>query len=134
MSVRRVYVEKKPGFRVEATGLLKDLRDNLYLNTLEEVRILYRYDIDHISENVYKQAIGRILSEAPVDRVYIETMPEDAQGPDLFCRRIFARSVRSAGRFCRAVHSYIKGGKKTQRVACAKVYLLRGSAFRRRRE
>ena len=133
MSVRRVYVEKKPGFRVEATGLLKDLRDNLYLNTLEEVRILYRYDIDHISEDVYKQAIGRILSEAPVDRVYIETMPEDAQGLTCFAVGIFARSVRSAGRFCRAVHSYIKGGRKPNGRLRQGVFAAR-SAFRRRRE
>ena len=53
MAVKRVYVEKKPGFRVEAGGLLQDLRDNLGLSALAEVRILHRYDIDPISEEVY---------------------------------------------------------------------------------
>ena len=69
MAVKRVYVEKKPGFRVEAGGLLQDLRDNLGLSALAEVRILHRYDIDSISEEVYERAMGRILSEAPVDMV-----------------------------------------------------------------
>ena len=79
MSVRRVYVGEKPGFRVEATGLLKDLRDNLYMKQLEEVRILHRYDVDNLSDSVYEQAIERILSEAPVDDVFLEEIPEDAK-------------------------------------------------------
>lgn len=45
------------------------MRDNLGLSALAEVRILHRYDIDPISEEVYERALGRILSEAPVDMV-----------------------------------------------------------------
>ncbi len=125
MSVRRVYVEKKPGFRVEATGLLKDLRDNLYLNTLEEVRILYRYDIDHISEDVYKQAIGRILSEAPVDRVYIETIPEDAQGLTCFAVEYLPGQYDQRADSAEQCIRILKA-EENPTVACAKVYLLRG--------
>ena len=32
--VRRIYVEKKPGFDVEAKGVLGDLKENLSLNAL----------------------------------------------------------------------------------------------------
>lgn len=75
MAVKRVLVEKKPGFRVEADGMLKDLKDNLQLQDLQEVRVLYRYDIDNLSEETYRRAITRILSEAPVDDVYEERVP-----------------------------------------------------------
>lgn len=53
MAVKRVYVEKKPGFRVEAGGLLQDLRDNLGCQLLAEVRILHSIRCRPISEEVY---------------------------------------------------------------------------------
>ena len=44
-NVRRIYVEKKNGFDVEAKGALADLRENLSLSGLEDVRIIKRYDV-----------------------------------------------------------------------------------------
>ena len=73
--VRRVYVEKKPGFRTEAEALRHDLKHNLNLTGLKAVRVLYRYDIEGLSEETYNKAVSRILSEAPVDTVYEETVP-----------------------------------------------------------
>ena len=70
--VKRVYVEKKPGFRVEAEGLLEELRDNLNLEALASVRVLHRYDLENLSEETYRRAVRRVLSEAPVDDVYEE--------------------------------------------------------------
>ena len=75
--VKRVYVEKKPGFRVEAEGLLEELRDNLNLESLTSVRILHRYDLENLSESTYQRAVRRILSEAPVDDVYEEEVTLD---------------------------------------------------------
>ena len=46
--VRRIYVEKKKGFDVEASGLFSSIRDDLHLKKLTGVRILNRYDIDGI--------------------------------------------------------------------------------------
>ena len=66
--VKRVYVEKKPGFRVEAEGLLEELRDNLNLEALASVRVLHRYDLENLSEETYRRAVRRVLSEAPVKR------------------------------------------------------------------
>ena len=54
--VRRVYAEKKPGFRVEAAGLLKDLRSNLGLKGLTDVRILHRYDVENLSDELLEKA------------------------------------------------------------------------------
>ena len=51
--VRRIYVEKKPGFDVEAQGLFQDMKQNLRLEGLTGVRVLNRYDIDHIQDAIY---------------------------------------------------------------------------------
>ena len=39
-NVRRIYVEKKTGFDVEAKGVLADLKENLSLKGLKDVRII----------------------------------------------------------------------------------------------
>ena len=70
--VRRIYVEKKPGFDVEARGMLEDLRENLSLGGLTNVRIINRYDIEGISDEEYAKARGLIFSEPPVDNAYDE--------------------------------------------------------------
>ncbi|NDL67363.1 phosphoribosylformylglycinamidine synthase [Anaerotalea alkaliphila] len=65
--IRRVYVEKKPGYDVESRHLLEDLRHNLGLGSLAGLRILHRYDVDHVSEEAYRQALQTIFAEPPVD-------------------------------------------------------------------
>jgi phosphoribosylformylglycinamidine synthase len=71
-SVRRIYVEKKKGFDVEAHGLYRDLKENLNIAGLKSVRIINRYDMEGISENEYSAARNIIFSEPPVDTVYDE--------------------------------------------------------------
>lgn len=68
--VFRVFVEKKKGFDVEASQLLRDMRENLSINSLGGVRIINRYDISGIDEDIYERAKKTILSEPPVDNVY----------------------------------------------------------------
>jgi phosphoribosylformylglycinamidine synthase len=70
--VRRVFVEKKKGFDVEAHGLYKDIKENFNLTGLKSVRIINRYDMEGISEEEYKKARNIIFSEPPVDNVYDE--------------------------------------------------------------
>lgn len=72
--VRRIYVEKKPGFDVEAKGTLEDLKENLSLGGLQDVRIINRYDVEGISDEEYAKARGLIFSEPPVDYAYDETI------------------------------------------------------------
>jgi phosphoribosylformylglycinamidine synthase len=71
MNVRRVYVEKKNGFDVEAEELFSDLKQNLSVK-LDSARVLCRYDIADISDEVYQKAKFTIFSEPPVDHVYDE--------------------------------------------------------------
>ena len=70
--IRRVYVEKKEGFDVEAEEILHDFRESLELDNLEALRLLNRYDITNISEAAYKEACETILAELPVDIIYQE--------------------------------------------------------------
>ena len=67
MSVFRVYVEKREGFDVEAKRMENELKDFLHIEHVENVRILNRYDVEHISEDVYRKALNTIFSEPQAD-------------------------------------------------------------------
>ena len=70
--IRMVFVEKKAGFNVESQILLKDFKDNLGIEALEDVRVLNKYILGDMEEEQYVRTGNTILSEAPVDRVYEE--------------------------------------------------------------
>lgn len=70
--IRMVFVEKKAGFNVESQILLKDFKDNLGIEALEDVRVLNKYILGDMEEEQYIRTVNTILSEAPVDRVYEE--------------------------------------------------------------
>lgn len=70
--IRMVFVEKKAGFNVESQILLKDFKDNLGIEALEDVRVLNKYILGDMEEEQYVRTVNTILSEAPVDRVYEE--------------------------------------------------------------
>ncbi|TDX51835.1 phosphoribosylformylglycinamidine synthase [Orenia marismortui] len=72
--IRRVYVEKKEEYNVEAKQLLADFKESLQLENLEDVRIINRYDIAKISEEAYQQACNTILSEPTVDNLVEEEL------------------------------------------------------------
>ncbi len=74
--VRRVLVEKREGFDLEAKALKKDLVESLHIDNIENLRILNRYDVEGISEEVYENAAKTIFSEPNLDVVYYEEIPE----------------------------------------------------------
>ncbi len=76
-AVRRIFVEKREGFDVEAANLMADLRNNLGLTAIEQVRIINRYDISGLEGASFEGAKNTILSETNADKVYEETLPED---------------------------------------------------------
>lgn len=73
--MKRLYVEKKKGCDIEAQHLLDDIRENLGISGLTDIRILNRYDMENISEEDYQSAKNTIFSEPQVDFVYEETAP-----------------------------------------------------------
>ena len=70
--VTRVFVEKRKGFDVEARHMMADLRQNLGLKAIEDLRILNRYDVSGLSGEEFEAAARTILSEPNVDNVYDE--------------------------------------------------------------
>ena len=73
--IRRVFVEKKKGFDVEAAQLAADLRQNLPMESSTGLRIVNCYDIEGMGDHDYARCKTTILSEPPVDHVYEETFP-----------------------------------------------------------
>ena len=73
--VKRIYVQKKPGFDIEAKGLLEDLKENLLMDNLQDVILLNRYDVEGISEKVFEDAKNTVFSEPQVDECYVEEYP-----------------------------------------------------------
>jgi phosphoribosylformylglycinamidine synthase len=72
--VRRIFVEKKKEFAVEADGMCKALQADLCICSLDKVRILNRYDISGISDDEYVTAKTNVFSEPPVDYSFDETV------------------------------------------------------------
>lgn len=70
--VKRIFVEKREGFNVEAKNLLSSLTENLNLNTLKNLRILNRYDVSCISDEDFEKAIISVFSEPNQDLVFRE--------------------------------------------------------------
>ncbi|MEL7567646.1 MAG: phosphoribosylformylglycinamidine synthase [Dehalobacterium sp.] len=76
--IYRIFVEKKPGFNIEAVRLYAELRENLGITGLKRVRILHRYDITGITKEEYSQGRNTVFSEPTVDLAYDEVFPSDS--------------------------------------------------------
>ena len=75
--VRRVFVEKKEPFAVKAKELKEEIRGYLGIQGVEQVRVLIRYDVENISDEVFEQACRMVFSEPPVDMLYKENFEID---------------------------------------------------------
>ncbi len=73
--VRRVYVEKKEGFGVQAQELGNEIRSYLGIRDVENVRVLIRYDVENISDETFQKACRGVFAEPPVDTLYEEEFP-----------------------------------------------------------
>ena len=80
--VSRIYVEKKPGFDVEAQQLLHELRTILGIANLANLRLLNRYDVEGISDDLFAQCTPTVFSEPQSDTIYAE-LPAD-EGATVF--------------------------------------------------
>ena len=70
--VYRLFVEKQSAHAVEARSLFADIRENLMISSLSSVRVLNRYDIEGISEEIFAKAKNTIFSEPQSDIVFDE--------------------------------------------------------------
>ncbi|MDD3278382.1 MAG: phosphoribosylformylglycinamidine synthase [Lachnospiraceae bacterium] len=74
-TVRRVYVEKKPGFAGTAKDLKHEIKHYLNIRGIREVRILIRYDVENVSDETFEKACQVVFAEPPVDTLYKEEFP-----------------------------------------------------------
>ena len=79
--VRRVYVEKKKPYAVSARKQLEEIRTFLGIEGIENLRLLIRYDVENIRDDVFETACRCVFSEPPVDDLYRESfeVPEGAR-------------------------------------------------------
>ncbi len=71
-NVRRIYVEKKDAFAVKAEELQEEIQSFLGIEDVKGVRVLIRYDVENISDEVFARACRTVFSEPPVDTLYEE--------------------------------------------------------------
>ena len=124
MSVRRVYVEKKPEFAVKAGELREEISSYLSIDTVTGVRVLIRYDIENLSEETYKQALVTIFSEPPVDFVYEEDFPKE-EGDTVFSVEYlpgqFDQRADSAEQCVKLFEDIVQAYKKDRTHFCGSV-------------
>ena len=77
MGVKRVYVEKKPEFAVQAKELRHEVKSYLGIKTVKNVRVLIRYDVENLSDSTFERACNGVFAEPPVDVLYREDFPHE---------------------------------------------------------
>ncbi|MDR0851028.1 MAG: phosphoribosylformylglycinamidine synthase [Clostridiales Family XIII bacterium] len=70
--VKRIFVEKKKGFDVEAQNLKRELKQNLGISGVRSFRVINRYDVEGLEDAIFKTMIEGVFSEPNLDDVYEE--------------------------------------------------------------
>ena len=76
--VIRIFVEKREGFNVVAKQTLWDIRHNLGMRNVTDLRFIVRYDIEGLTKDEYDKAKSIVLSEPNADVIYEETLPVES--------------------------------------------------------
>ena len=121
--VSRVYVEKKPGFDVEAQQLAHELRDILGIERLEGLRLVNRYDVEGISDELFEQCVPTVFSEPQSDVATLE-MPA-VEGAAVFAVEYLPGQFDQRADSASECIQLISQGERPE-VRSAKVYLLEG--------
>lgn len=125
MAVRRIYVEKKPGFDIQAEKLYRDISENLKVQGVERVRIINRYDVEDVPDTVYEKAKTSIFSEPPVDIIYEEELPIGENDSVLAVEYLPGQYDQRADS-CAQCIQLISGGERPE-VRVATVTVLQGT-------
>lgn len=121
--VYRVFVEKKEGLRHEAKYLLDDIRSQLGITALSELRLINRYDVENISNEEFSYAVKTVLSELQLDNVSYEL---DCEGAKVFAVEYLPGQFDQRADSAAQCMQIISRGAKPE-VRTAHVYMLFGS-------
>ncbi|MBP1627521.1 MAG: phosphoribosylformylglycinamidine synthase, partial [Holophagaceae bacterium] len=123
--IRRLFVEKKPEFAVEARHILHDLRDNLGIKALEDLRLIVRYDVEGLGDAEFEAALWTVFAEPPVDVLFDEQLPLAANECALAVEYLPGQYDQRADSAAQCLQLLSHGLRPT--VACARVYVLKGA-------
>ena len=121
--VSRIYVEKKPGFDVEAQQLLHELRGTLGIDGLKGIRLINRYDVEGASDELFQQCVPTVFSEPQSDDAFTELPVED--GAVVFAVEPLPGQFDQRAASASECIQLISQGERPE-VASAKVYMLEG--------
>ncbi len=121
--VYRIFVEKKEALANEAKGLLKDINSLLQINSVENVRIINRYDVDNIEKELFQYAVGTVFSEPQLDVTYSEL---ENDGAIMFAVEFLPGQFDQRADSAAQCIQIISQGERP-RVRTAKVYMLYGN-------
>ena len=121
--VSRIYVEKKPGFDVEAQQLLHELRGTLGIDGLKGIRLINRYDVEGASDELFQQCVPTVFSEPQSDDAFAELPVED--GAVVFAVEPLPGQFDQRAASASECIQLISQGERPE-VANAKVYMLEG--------
>ncbi len=122
--VKRIFVEKKAGFDIEAQDLLKDLRESLQLKGLKNIRILNRYDIQGIDDKTYNEARYSIFAEPTIDNASDEAVFIDKKDKFFITEFLPGQYDQRADSAAQCIQILSK--KEKPLVRSAKVIILQG--------
>ncbi len=122
--VYRIYVEKKPQFAVDGGAVLADLNVALGMNSVENVRVINRYDCEKLPEENFRAAIPTVFSEPPVDEVFYD-LPELAADERMFAVEFLPGQFdQRADSAAQCIQMLCPGERPV--VKYAKIYILKG--------
>ncbi len=121
--VYRIFVEKKKELRNEARGLLKDINDILQIRSVEDVRVINRYDVDNIEKELFDYAVGTVFSEPQLDITYTDL---ENDGAIMFAVTYLPGQFDQRADSAAQCIQIISQGERP-RVRTAKVYMLYGN-------
>ena len=125
-TVRRVLVEKRAGFDLEAQSLKKDLIESLHIDTIENIRVLNRYDVEDLSEEVFENAAKTIFSETNLDVVYYNELEYINENDRVFAIEYLPGQYDQRGDWAAQCIQIVNEGKRPN-ISTAKVYVLSGN-------
>ena len=120
-NVRRIYVEKRKEYATEAHEIQTNLVEQLGL-TIHSLRIVHRYDVQGISEEILQQGINTILAEPMVDHVYDETFPM-SEKESVFAIEFLPGQYDQRADSCEQCFQILTGTSSTK-VRCAKLIVV----------
>lgn len=119
--VYRIYVEKKPGFDLEAKSLLGEVHTLLGIDSVTGLRMINRYDVEGISEELFENCVPTVFSEPPVDITY----PHLPKGAITFATEFLPGQFDQRATSASECIQLISQGERPE-VRSARVYLLEG--------